>query len=47
MEHIVISLSTMTETAVACCSVCKSIFICGDDDFTNIETPPDGLRQSL
>ena len=32
----VISLSRVTETAVACSSVCKSIFLCGKDDFTNI-----------
>ena len=32
-EHIVISLSRVTETAVACSSVCKPIFLCGKDDF--------------
>ena len=32
--------------AVACSSVCKSIFLCEKDDFTNIEAPPEGLRQS-
>ena len=36
-EHIVISLSRVTEIAVACNSVCKSIFLSGKDDFTNIE----------
>ena len=46
-EHKVISLSRVTETAVACSSVCKSIFLCGKDDFTNIEAPPEGLRQSV
>ena len=35
-EHIVISLSRATEIAVACSSVCKSIFLCGKDDFTSI-----------
>ena len=43
----VIPLSRVTEIAVACSSVCKSIFPCGKDDFTNIETPPEGLKQSL
>ena len=46
-EHMVISLSRVTETAVACSSVCKSIFLCGKDDFTNIEAPSEGLRQSI
>ena len=46
-EHMVISLSRVTEIAVACSSVCKSIFLCGKDDFTNIESPPEGLRQSV
>ena len=46
-ERMVISLSRVTETAVACSSVCKSIFLCGKDDFTNIEAPPEGLRQSV
>ena len=46
-EHTVISLSRVTETAVACSYVCKSIFLCGKDDFTNIEAPPEGLRQSV
>ena len=40
----VISLR-VTETAVVCNSVCKSIFLCGKNDFTNIEAPPEGLRQ--
>ena len=46
-EHMVISLSRVTEIAVACSYVCKSIFLCGKDDFTNIEAPPEGLRQSV
>ena len=46
-EPMVISLSRETETEVACSSVCKSIFLCGKDDFTNIEAPPEGLRQSV
>ena len=46
-EHIVISLSRVTEIAVACSSVCKSIFLCGKDDFTNIKAPPEGLRQPV
>ena len=48
-EHIVISLLRVTEIAlpVTCSSVCKSIFLCGKDDFTNIEAPPEGLRQSI
>ena len=46
-EHMVISLPRLTETAVACSSVCKSIFLCGKDDFTNIEAPQEGLRQSV
>ena len=46
-EHIVIALSRVTEIAVVCSSVCKSIFLCGKDDFTNIEAPPEGLRQSV
>ena len=37
-----ISLSRVTDTAVACSSVCKSIFLCGKDDFTNTEAPPEG-----
>ena len=28
-EHMVMSLFRVTETAVACSSVCKSIFLCG------------------
>ena len=40
----VISLSKVTEIAVACSSVCKSIFLCGKDDITNIEAPPEGPR---
>ena len=43
--YVLISLSRVTETAVACSSVCKSIFLCGKDDLTNIEAPPEGLRQ--
>ena len=46
-EHIDISLSRVTETEKACSSVCISIFLCGQDDFTNIEAPPEGLRQSV
>ena len=46
-EHMVISLSRVTETAAACSSVCKSIFLCGKDDFTNIEAQPESLRQSV
>ena len=46
-EHMVISLSIVKEIAVACSSVCKSIFLCGKDYFTNIEAPPEGLRQSV
>ena len=46
-EHMVIALSRLTETAVACSYVCKSIFLCGKDDFTNIEAPPEGIRQSV
>ena len=46
-EHMVISLSGVREIAVACSSVCKSIFRCGKEDFTNIEAPPEGLRQSV
>ena len=42
-EHMVISLSRVTETAV----VCKSIFLCENDDFANIEAPPDDARQSV
>ena len=41
------SLSRMTDTAVACSSVCKSIFLCGKDDFTNTEAPPEGLIHSV
>ena len=46
-EHMVISLSTETEIAVACSSVCKSIFLHGKYEFTNIEAPAEGLRQSV
>ena len=46
-DHMVISLSRVTETAVACSSVCKSIFLCGKDDFTNISAPSEGIRQSI
>ena len=46
-EHMAIFLSRMTETAVARSSVCKSIFFCHKDDFTCIEAPPEGLRQSV
>ena len=46
-EHMVIYLSRVTETAAACGSVCKSIFLCGKDDFTNIKAPPESLRQSV
>ena len=46
-EHMVISLSRVTEIAVACSSVCKSIILCGKGDFTNIKAPPEGPRQSV
>ena len=46
-EHMVFSLFRVTETAVACRSVCKSILLCMKDAFTNIEAPPEGIRQSL
>ena len=46
-EHIVSSLSRVTEIAVDCSSACNSIFLFGKDDFTNIEAPPEGLRQSV
>ena len=46
-DHMAISLSRVTETAVSCSSLSKSIFLCGKDDFTNIEAPPEGLRQSV
>ena len=46
-DHVVISLSRVTETAVACIYACKSILLCGKEDFTNIEAPPEGLRQSV
>ena len=46
-EHMVTSLSRVTEIAVACRFVCKSIFLQGKDDLTNIEAPPEGLRQSV
>ena len=43
----VIPLSRVTEIAVACSSVCESIFPCEKDDLTNIEAPPEGLKQSV
>ena len=46
-ENMVISLSRLTETAVASSSVCKSIFLLGNDDFKSIEAPPEGLRKSV
>ena len=46
-EHMVISLSRVTDTAVACSSVCKSIFLCEQDDFTITEAPPEGLIHSV
>ena len=38
-----IALSRVTETAVACSSVCPSIFLCGKADLTNIEAQPEDL----
>ena len=46
IQNILFFLSRVTDTAVACSSDCQSIFLCRKDDFTNIEAPPEGLRQS-
>ena len=38
-KHMDISLSRVTETAVACSLFVNQSFFCGKDDFTNIEAP--------
>ena len=42
-EQTVISLSNVTETATACSCVLIFISLCGKQDLTKIELPPDGL----
>ena len=45
-QNIVISFSSVTETATACRSVLSLISRWGKDELTRIELPPEALRQS-